>query len=399
MSKREFIQIPKSLFERIIDLTNSILIIRDSLESVKNGKKHHLLNIYNQLRALLAEKSKGNPPLLLDIAKKLSYPLTVYYKQKIDFPEVLKPTFEFQSLDLSIDKTSPHQVECSLEEFLEKEIIVFNGKSYRTQELIKTVSNKAGGSHYPEKLPKEVIELFSIFLYERSPLESHGIPNFQALNQLMIDIASNVLGLGTRLLKTVSEFEIYLQVYFPKQKLDNETYLLDIFHDHLPTRISIVLNKENKFCFNLIDSNNNGTQILIIQETDLAGLFNINFAFGLTNQLKTRIKIEINGKGFFEEDLDFVFTIRNDFESFSTYHNRSKENENAGLSFGMIRFLVYARYLETSERATVISLLSDLSEEDKVPYFTRGNYGTRKINEKNVTMTGVVKLKALKEIE
>src|SRR5690606_7616871 len=123
--------------------------------------------------------------------------------------------------------------------------------------------------------------------------------------------------------------------------------------------------KQNKFCFILIDSNNNRTQIILNHEIEISGLFVINFVFGLTNQLKTRIKIEINGKGLFEEDIDMVFTVRNDFESLSSYHNRSKEDENAGLSFGMIKYFVFNRYLETSERATVLSQLDELSEEMK----------------------------------
>ena len=69
MSSYKYQPIPKPLGFRIQELMQSLQVIRDSLGAVRQGRLHQIIPVYGQLRALLSEKSKGNHPLLLDIAK------------------------------------------------------------------------------------------------------------------------------------------------------------------------------------------------------------------------------------------------------------------------------------------------------------------------------------------
>ncbi len=70
----------KMIGDRIIELTKSLQVIRDSIDLIGQGKRYQIIPLCGQLRALLTgtSKKKKNEPLLIDLSRLLDKKLSVF---------------------------------------------------------------------------------------------------------------------------------------------------------------------------------------------------------------------------------------------------------------------------------------------------------------------------------
>lgn len=393
------IKLPKSFQHRIQELTQSLQIIRDSLKLIAEGKQYQILPLYGQLRSLLTEKSRQNPSLFLDISEKLQYPLELYYLPSKPFPENFpKLAFVFMSPEISTSKQDIKQEKITLNDFLETTMITLKGIDYSTKDLIRSLANIAGGSHYSSKIPKNYAELFSIGLYGINELKKLGIPNPQIINSLIVQIGSVVFKLGLKLLRQISEFEYFIHFYIPTQTLDNEAFVLDMNYQDTLMRTALLFDKNFKLYFVVQDSNGLLIKVKIDDYIELDDYFLINISYGLTDQLKTKILVYLNNTKAFESEFDQILSFRNDFNFFSMYQNRSIEKSDQGMILGMLQYYLYSRVLEPSERGKIMfHIESELEKKYKMAWYTKGNYGYTEHDSAGLKMHGSVKHLTLEE--
>ncbi len=322
---------PGKLYDRIIDLTDSLLLIRDSIEDINEGKNHQLLTIYNQLRSLVAEKSKGNPSLLIDVADKLKYKLKVFCSPQHKIP--IHFEYLYLSPEVASKKTTTSHEVWTIQEFLEREVIIFKRRNYKVRDLIQTVANKAGGSHYPDKIPEEIADLLSISLYDNTVQSS---PNSSVLKQFIIQIAKVTYEIGVIFLRSISEFALVRVLYYPKQIINEDSYLFGYFHENTNDQISFFLNREYKFGFFICDSLSNKQTIIVNKIYRSNKFYSFCLSLKLTDHLSTILSVEINGVEKISIELNYLFSIRNNFGYYTSYCNRSHIKGSRGIEQGFV---------------------------------------------------------------
>lgn len=223
MSNYQYKAVPKPLGIRIQELLQSLQVIRDSLTSVRQGKLHQIIPVYGQLRPLLSEKSKGNSPLLLDMARKMGLNLDFYCMSEAgNLPEDLKKglLLHLAGFPTTLEQELPNQNSISIEKFLDYQIVAYSGRSYKTKDIIAFFANKAGGAHYSTYLPQDFAELLSF-----------GLSGQPILVNALLQIAELIYRLGVKLIKSVADFKIHFLIFVPRQEIKESAYIFDSQYD------------------------------------------------------------------------------------------------------------------------------------------------------------------------
>ena len=290
MDAENTININKSNIEKLIEFFNAVRIIYDARGLINSGKYYQIATLYGQLRALLTDKTKEKkkePKPLFDIASILGKELNIYYMPNTieqDLPFIQEGMLlHVHSLPISLEKQLPNQVQILLEEYLETNIITFKGKNYKTSEIINSLSNKFGGSHYDTKVPRDLVELASISIYNQTILDN-----------LVIQIADLFIKIGISLVKQVSDFEFFI-VFQPKSFTSEENYFFDytLPNSH-KSRIALYC-FQGKLRLHLCDLVGRAANLEVERLLDFKDPVVLNISHKITYDLKTEVKIGWNG--------------------------------------------------------------------------------------------------------
>ena len=155
--------IEKIFYTRILELFQALNILQTNLTVIKSGNNYLFNSILGQLRAILTDSTqKKQPPLLFAISTYFKKHTAIFYNQKIfDYSMIdsanLIYAFSYESVSAS--RNNENQTSCSIDTFLDKEILFLNGKAYSTRTLIDDLSNKHGGSHYTPTTLRYLLEM------------------------------------------------------------------------------------------------------------------------------------------------------------------------------------------------------------------------------------------------
>lgn len=205
-------KVPKPLGLRLNELTQSLLILRDCLELVNEGKIYHFLPVYAQLRLLLTEKSKANKPLLLDLADIYRIPLTLGFAPLRE-STVPGAVVTWISLQLATEPDGVRQFR-PLEEFLDTPVLFYSGQPYTPRKLIESFANNEGGAHFSASRPAEFTGMVQMI---SQPVQIN-----------LYKIAEATYKLGVKLLRSLRDIELYYILYFPKQPITQDAYVFDM---------------------------------------------------------------------------------------------------------------------------------------------------------------------------
>jgi len=187
--------IPKTQRQRFEGLHQALLIIEHGLRLItETNELAHLTPVVGQLRALLV--SSGQTPLLLDLAKQMSFSLE-FYSIPLDFldnqeiAQILGPTRIQWSGDSmrATPEGPPFHHKVTMAEWLASTQLVVRGVKVTGEQLIKLIANKLGGAHYDPSVPQELALI--------SQFELGGVPS-QYIT--LLRLAEVVMHLGCRLL-------------------------------------------------------------------------------------------------------------------------------------------------------------------------------------------------------
>jgi len=379
MAKYRYQPIQKPLGYRIQELIQSLEVMRDSLGAVRLGKLHQLIPVYGQLRALLSEKRRGNRPLLLDVAKEVGCALAVHCMPPAgELPEELREDLllHLSGFPITIEQELPGQSKISLEDLLDHRILIYNERSYPARDIITFFANKAGGAHYSPDLPKDFAELLSF------RLSGHPV-----LVNALLQIADLTYKLGVRLLKSHSDSETHLLIFVPPQELTSEAYVFDSQYPDSPMRIFCRLDPQMRLAFGATGIQGASAIARINRLVDWSKPHHFTLSLTIDEALATRLEISMDGEDLTSVVAPYPIFVVNDPLHYSSFQNRSHEEENAGLSLGFVE--MDGKNLPPKAQAQLLLHFEEKLLQDDLAcvFFRRGQYGHAAPGTKDMQMT------------
>ncbi|HCE55995.1 MAG TPA: hypothetical protein DER05_13780 [Lutibacter sp.] len=335
MKEEHFQPINKSGLERIKELYFSLRIISDCQSLIEKGNYYQISIVYGQLRSLLTERSKGLTPLLFDISSILNVDLELFHIPDTfekDLPHLMENlSFRFNSTQPSISKISPNQKKISLKDFLDITVATNKSKKYTVREIINELANKYGGSHYSQKTNRSLLELLSF-----------GINNQTMLDQFIIQLADLTYQFGIKVLKKITDIELFMHLYLTPKKIKNEVFLLDYKLPNNMNRFSIILNQK-RLHFKIIDTLGFYYEISSNCLIDYNKIHLLNISIETTNNFNTSIKIYIQENLVGELFLENSILTFNQMHSYECYMNKAIDGEKQKYEFGLSEFKIYSK--------------------------------------------------------
>nr|MDP9179099.1 hypothetical protein [Gemmatimonadota bacterium] len=325
----QFQDIVKPFGARIIELMQSLQVLRDSIDGVGAAKPYQMIPLYGQLRALLTEKTKRNTPLLFDIAGQVNDELDIYAMpspEGIDLPGELQEKLfaHLAGFPVGLHRSLPKQDLVTLKSFLERPVYLLRGRKHTGRSIIDLFAEKAGGSHYARKVTHEEAELLSFSLL--------GAP---LLNSSLLQLAEVTLALGQRLLRRISKFDFHIVVFAPRQEVKTPRVLLDSQYPESPARFVVSFHPGMKLGFHAVGIDGSRASVVSDREIAWPAMHYFWISTELTDQLQTTLRITIDGVDTVTRVLPFPLFIPNTLADFDTYWNRSHEDAEAGGTFGL----------------------------------------------------------------
>lgn len=362
-----YVMVYKPLGMRISELTQSLLVMRDCISLVRQGKLHHFLPLYGQLRLLLTEKSSNNEPLLLVVSRGLGITLTVGFTS-LSNQDTLEGTIAiWVPLDLNIEPTILDNL-LTIDEFLDSPALYFDGKLYSSRELIRSFAVNQGGAHFLASTPSDFANMVAFM--------------GQPLQHNLLEIAEATYKLGVRLLQRLRDLEIHAYVAFPRQTLTRDAYIFDFKY---PTTIE-KRNPLRLYCKFRADS------CLVLGVVDLNGAFyeteglsdvlgsesfvHLAASICVRDDLKTELKLYLDDDRSSCITLDIPIAILNNLYEYSCYYNRSYNDEKAGLIFAKTALVIGAAKWSKEDKANTREIWRHLMQNQEKPctLFQAGDY-------------------------
>lgn len=369
MSTYKYQPIPKPLGHRIQELIQGLQVIRDSLDAVRQGKLHQIIPVYGQLRALLSEKSKGNHPLLLNMAKELSLSLEFYCMSGAgELPDQLKKdlVFHLSGFPVTLEQELPGQTLVSAEKFLNQKILIYNERPYLAKDIIAFFANKAGGAHYSPDLPEDFAQLLSF-----------GLSGQPVLVNALLQMADVTYRLGVRLLKLQADLEIHVLMFVPHQEVKRPAYIIDNKYPDAPMRVFCRVEPGMKLSFGVTSIQGITAVVSINRLIDWSKPHHFTLSLVIENDLSTKLVIALDGENVAKLDVPHPLFVANNFLQYRSYQNRSDEDANAGLDFGLIEIAMFGKNLPLKEQAQMFLYFEQqlTKEGQRCVYFEKGQYG------------------------
>lgn len=355
------LNIPKPLPHRILELIQSMLVLRDCIEEVKRGRPHHLIPIYGQLRALLVEKAKNNKSLLIDLASILNQALEVWCMgpagpEAVPMPEDWKANllFNVSGFPVSLHQQLPGQKLVNFPQFLDHNILYYNNQHYKVADVIAFFANQAGGAHFATNIKKDFAEILTFNL--------NGQP---ALVHFLLQIADVTYELGLRLLKRLNDIEIHVAAIIAEQDIESDRYLFDTKYPNTPMRASIILRADKSIAFSVTGLDGVQVQVVTNRIIDYGKPHYFVFSHSFENNLDSELRILVDGETFGEVSFPRPVLFVNELPAHDTYHNRSFEMENSGAKWAMFSLAMTDPEASVTERSRVSVHFYDLMADEE----------------------------------
>jgi hypothetical protein len=387
MTNPEPENIKKTNLDKLIEFFHAVRIIYDSKTLIDRGKFYQNAIIYGQLRALLTDRTKyrcKELKPLFEIAKILGTEIQIYYMPNTiekDLPFIKEGmVLHVSSLPVSIERQLPAQEKISLENYLNVEAVTYKGESYKVSDIINYLSDKFGGSHYDTKVPRNFLELSKI-----------GFNNQPIITNLILQIADLFVKIGLNLVKKITDFEYFI-VFRPETFSSEENFFFDyVLPNSNKSRISL-------FCFQgklrlfLNDLIGRAVSLEVEQLLEPKKIMLLNISHRITNDLKSEIKIGMDGKNILDIIIEEPLLMLNELHSYHAFFNRSIDKEKQEFEFGIGEIIMRSEVGNDANRMSLFNYLLNKKHEGLI-YFNKDSYGQSPPGERDIKMTGNVETK------
>jgi hypothetical protein len=353
--RRPYRELGKPFAVRTVELLQSLQLIADSIQKVREGKVRYLIVLSGQLRSLVAERRKGEVPLLLDVADKFGKDLVIYCMPGVEdptFPETLRKDLilHVTGFPISLERQFRAQKAMSLNSFLDQDLLLFKGTRYTPRKVIEWYANKAGGAHYASKIPEDFGALMTL-----------NLMNIQPLADLLVQIGEATLAAGRKLLRSVVEFEIYALVVIPEQEpnaVQAVNYLFDSRYEGSEMRISMSLNARLMPSFFVSGLQGSWGRVDCDRLIDWSEPRLLNALLIIEDDLSTTIELAVDGIRVGRLSVKFPLFVLSDPLDYESYHNKAADGQPQRFTFAVGQVLMIGRELGPKERANVLLYIS-----------------------------------------
>lgn len=270
---------------RLAELEQSLLVVRDAVEALDAGRGHQSLALAAQLRALLVEKRRKNPPLLLAIADELRVQLTLFIGPPISAdPSREEMLIDLGGMPVTANRLAADQQEIPLAEVLDHRVLRVRGDTYSIGQLIKIGAEKAGGAHHPEVVPEDVARLLTF--------RQLGI---QPLKMVLVAVGRAVLRLGFGVLRSLCDLDMHLVAVFPS----NRSAVLCVFDAYDPeteARIVVLLDPLGRITLSVVSVDGTGWTVLSEALVSAEMRIHLCVSIRLTASMHTEVSMSIAGR-------------------------------------------------------------------------------------------------------
>lgn len=395
--RRPYRELGKPLAVRTIELLQGLQLIADALTRIREGELRYVTVLSGQLRALVAERSKGEVPLLLYIAEKFNFFLELYCMPGVDnpsFPAELRQNLILHVTGLPVTLQRQHKAQRKLQlvELLDQELIQFRGNAYSPRDTIEWYANKAGGAHYSSKIPEDFAALVAF-----SPM------NVQPLMSLLIQIGDAVLAAGRNLLRRVVELEVYALVAIPVQAegaVKEINYLFDSRYEGSEMRIRISLNSNLIPSFFVAGLQGAWARVDCDRLIDWSEPRLIHATLVIEDDLSTTLKMAVDGVRVGRTNVRMPLFVLSDPLDYTMYHNRGVDQPPQDFTFGVGEVVMIGRELGPDERANMLLYMGRKRADPglKVLAYSPQAFGLAEKGTKDFTITGVATPRPVREL-
>ena len=385
--RRPYRELGKPFAVRTVELLQGLQLIADSLYRVREGEIRYLTVLSGQLRSLVAERSKGEAPLLLHVAEKFGSTLEIYCMPGIDdsgLPSEIRKdlVLHVAGFPVTLQRQFEAQRKIDLREFLDLKLIQFKSNDYSPRTIIEWYANKSGGSHYSSKIPEDFAALLAL-----------NLMNMQPLANLLVQIGDAVLAMGRSLLRAKIEFEIFALVVVPRQRdgaIKNVNYLFDSKYEGSEMRLCISLNARLIPSFFASGLQGAWARVDCDRLIDWSEPRLIHATLVLEEDLSTTLELAIDGFRVGRTNVKEPLFVLADPLDYAFYHNKGFDEEPQNFTFGVGSLVMIGRELGPEERANVLLHIGRerVDPELKVMLFSPQAFGLAEKGTKNLAISG-----------
>lgn len=394
---RPYRELGKPFAIRIVELLQGLQLIADSLQKIREGELRYLMVLSGQLRSLVAERSKGEVPLLLDVAEKFGTDLVIHCMPGVDDPTVPEElrkdlVLHVAGFPVSLERQYPAQKRMRLPEFLDENLIVFRGTNYTSRKVIEWYANKAGGAHYSSSLPEDFAALMSL-----------NLMNIQPLANLLVQIGEATLAAGRQLLKSVVDFEIYALVVVPAQEpgaVRDVNYLFDSQYEGSGMRISLSLNSRLMPSFFVSGLQGIWARVDCDRMVDWSEPRVLHATLLIEDDLSTTIQLALDGVRVGRSNVKVPLFVLSDPLDYDSYHNKAANGEPQRFAFAVAQVLMFGRELGPEEQANMLLHVSGKRNDPdlKVISYSPESFARAERGTKHLTMSGQTSQKLARDL-
>jgi hypothetical protein len=347
---------------RLAELEQSLLVIRDALDGLEVNRVHQMLPLSGQLRALLVEKRRENPPLLIELAAALGVDIRLFAGPEIGNDATdQEMLLDVGGTPLSSERLSADQDELSVEQFLSRRMLRVKGTSYSIAQIIKLAAEKAGGAHHPRNVPEDILELLTF--------RSSG---FRPLPMALMSIGRAVLRIGRDLIRRICDLDLHVIVILPTQRTSS-ICLLDAHDPATGAKITLAVDALGRVSVTVVAVD--GWAWQVHSETIVAPMqpLHILFSARLTTRLETEASIHVDGQLAARVTYQRP-TMMSDFaQDYEIVCNRAFDNSTLTGEFGLATMSIVAAGQNAYDDADLLHEMKERRESDRWLLFLAGD--------------------------
>lgn len=370
--KKKEAKIYKPIGIKVCELLSSLQIIKDSLDLYMQGKKHEIIPISGQLRAILTDstaKKNGVAPLLFELAKVFNYDTSIYYSP-INMEGCIQDGLVLQMVnpEPSLINRNGKQKKIRLSEFLDINICEVNKKKISARKLITWYANKSGGAHYDPTLPESFI-----MLRKRADF-------------LIIEMAKIALSVGVNIVRETSCFEKYIGIKInQKQEINNYGCIFEFSREDSLMFYKLIIDDKFNLIFSIRSEEGEYIEVKSDREIKWDKARVILLTSEITEDFSTKLALYIDGEKYGESNNKYpIYSLANPLIYYNRYYNTNRNKSIDGIEMDISSICIYGRLLDENERKHNLLYLEDDIKKGNFRIFNRDKYGVMLIGEKDM---------------
>ncbi|MGL5355411.1 MAG: hypothetical protein ACRDAQ_02500, partial [Cetobacterium sp.] len=341
----------KSSGTKFLELFDSLKIINDSLNFLKEGKEHQIIPLSGQIRAILFDNKDSNKknktPLILEVAQNIKYDTDIYLLERKEKITTRGLVFSYEKPIISLEYINKDYKKIKLQDYIKTKICKIGGEDKTIEQIIKVFANKNGGAHYDPKVPK--------FLYELSLFK---IGEKSLVTCIIQDLGEILHKICLRMLRKKTEFEFQILFGLNENMSKESKNIITYKYGNNNMGLSLRAGLANKLEIMLRGIREEEINLEI--EIDLKKPIFLSIHYEIKDSLNTKLVIALNENILYEKEENKTIFIYNQFDISNV------EFGDDNLKLFISKIMIYCNYLSIEEKIQNLEYIKSLLKEKNI---------------------------------